>query len=98
VELAKRAEDMGAGEIILNSMDRDGTMQGYDLKTIEIVSRAVGIPVVALGEASCVPDFKEAISSGASAVAAGSMFVFYGPHRAVLINVPSASEIQEAFS
>jgi cyclase len=85
---AKQLEDAGAGEIILNSIERDGTFGGYDLDMIKKVSRAVGIPVIAMGGASSIEDFRQASLNGASAVGAGSMFVFKGPHRAVLINYP----------
>lgn len=89
VELAQEFESHGAGEILLNSIDRDGTYEGFDLRTIEKVSSAVGVPVVACGGASSVEDFRKAVDAGASAVAAGSMFVFQRPHNAVLISYPS---------
>lgn len=97
ITLARKAEDLGAGEILLNSIDRDGTMQGYDLKLIKTVTEVLSIPVIACGGASSVQDFRAAVKdAGASAVSAGAMFVFYGPHRAVLINVPSRLEIRRA--
>lgn len=89
VEMAKEVQECGAGEIILNSIDRDGTYKGYDLSMIEKVAEAVSIPVVACGGASGVEDFKKAVNAGASAVAAGSMFVFQRPHNAVLISYPN---------
>lgn len=99
IYLSRKAEELGAGEILLNSIDRDGTMQGYDLKLIRHISEAVDIPVIACGGASSVHDFRAAVmDGGASAVAAGAMFVFYGPHRAVLINVPNRSDIDRAFA
>jgi cyclase len=89
VELARRFEQEGAGEIFLNDIDRDGTMSGYNLDLIKSVTDAVGIPVVACGGARNVQDLSAAIiQGGASAAAAGSMFVFMGKHRAVLINYP----------
>ena len=89
VELARRFEDEGAGEIFLNDMDRDGTMCGYNIDLVRSVTDAVGIPVVACGGARNVDDLSAAIvDGGASAAAAGSMFVFMGKHRAVLINYP----------
>lgn len=92
VTCARRAEEMGAGEILLNSMDRDGTMQGYDLDILRKVADAVTIPVIACGGAGSLADFRAAIHEGhASAVAAGSFFVFTGKHRAVLITYPSRS-------
>jgi imidazole glycerol-phosphate synthase subunit HisF len=87
----------GAGEILLNSIDRDGTMQGYDLELIKKVTHAVDIPVIACGGAGKITDFAEAITAEASALAAGSMFVFHGKHKAVLINYPSKDEFMEVF-
>ena len=99
VELAQQAERLGAGEILLNSIDRDGTMQGYDLKLTSLVSNAVSIPVISCGGARDVNDFKAAVlDAGASAVAAGAMFVFHGPHRAVLINVPRPDVIEKSLT
>jgi imidazole glycerol-phosphate synthase subunit HisF len=94
VEHAVDMERAGAGEIILTSIDRDGTMSGYDLELIRRVTKAVDIPVVACGGARAVPEFVEALAAGASAVAAGSMFVFTGKHRAVLINFPSQDNLE----
>jgi len=93
VEYARRMEDAGAGELFLNSVDRDGTMKGYDLNLIESVVKAVSIPVVAAGGASSLDDFRLAAGSGAAAVSAGAMFVFHGPHRAVLITYPSQADL-----
>jgi cyclase len=91
-------EEMGAGELIINSVDRDGSMEGYDIELIKAVSDSVTIPVVALGGAGKVEDLNEAVQNGhASAVAAGSMFVFHGPRRAVLINYPQTEELKNIF-
>ncbi|MFO0678065.1 MAG: AglZ/HisF2 family acetamidino modification protein [Polyangiaceae bacterium] len=88
-DFGKRMEECGAGELIVQSVDRDGTMSGYDLELVEAVSRSVTIPVVALGGAGSVDDMRKAHeSSHASAVAAGSMFVFHGSRRGVLISYP----------
>jgi cyclase len=95
-EFAKRAEEAGAGEILLNAIDRDGTFKGYDLMMIKRVSGTVSIPVIAIGGAASIIDFKLAVQHGASAVGAGSMFVFRGPHRAVLISYPTEKELEEA--
>ncbi|UYQ92424.1 AglZ/HisF2 family acetamidino modification protein [Chitinophaga horti] len=92
---AKRLEDAGVGEIFLNVVDRDGTYAGYDFDLITRVSEQVSVPLIACGGASTVMDFKKAIKSGASAAAAGSLFVYQGPHRAVLISYPSSSELNE---
>ncbi len=85
---ARNLEQRGAGEILLTSVDRDGTWKGYDLDLISKVAAAVGVPVIANAGARNVDDFAAAVKAGASAVAAGSMFVFHGPHRAVLITFP----------
>lgn len=95
VSFAKQMEAAGAGELLLNSIDRDGTGQGYDLELIRTVSESVRIPVIACGGAGKLDDFSEAVKdAGASAVAAGSLFVFQGPHRAVLITYPATSELE----
>ncbi|TAL59629.1 MAG: imidazole glycerol phosphate synthase subunit HisF [Bacteroidetes bacterium] len=92
----KKFEDSGAGEIFINSIDKDGTMTGYDDNLIRLVSEHISIPVVASGGAGKIEHFANAIEAGASAVAAGSMFVFHGKHRAVLISYPKYSELEEA--
>ncbi len=95
---AKSLADAGCGEIVVNSVDRDGTYEGYDLQLISLVANAVGVPVVALGGAKSLLNLIEAVEvGGASAAAAASFFVYHGPHRAVLINVPSPTEIKEEF-
>jgi cyclase len=96
VEYAKAMAAAGAGEILLNAIDRDGTMTGYDLELIRQVSSSVPIPLVACGGAGSIDHLAAAIAAGASAVAAGSLFVFAGPRRAVLINYPSAAELRAA--
>ena len=85
----------GAGEIILNSIDLDGTYKGYDFDLINKVAGSVEVPVVACGGASSIEDFEKAINYGASAVAAGSMFVFQRPHQAVLISYPGQAELKD---
>lgn len=95
VEWALRLVDAGVGEIVLQSVDRDGTMSGYNLDQLRAVTSMVSVPVMACGGASNVENMVSAVTEGgASAVAAGAMFVFYGPHRAVLINPPSQEEFQ----
>ena len=76
VEWARTARNYGAGEILLNDVDRDGTLEGYNLDLIREVSKAIEIPVIACGGAGCPEDFTKAIQAGASAVAAGAMFAF----------------------
>jgi imidazole glycerol-phosphate synthase subunit HisF len=96
VEHAQKMEEAGAGEILINSIDLDGTMSGYDIELIKSVSESVFVPVVASGGAGNLNHFKSAITEGkASAVAAGSMFVFHGPRRGVLINYPEKKELAE---
>jgi cyclase len=95
VQYAKKMEELGAGEIFLNSINRDGTMQGYDIDLINEIASQISIPVVAVGGAGVIRHFREAIQAGASAVGAGSMFVFHGKHRAVLITYPSSEEIKD---
>jgi len=99
VEFAIMMEKMGAGEILLTSIDNDGVMEGYDIELIQSVSNAVNIPVIACGGAGCVEDFKDAVKNGgASAVAAGSMVVYQGKNRAVLINFPDRKELEKLLS
>jgi cyclase len=94
VSAARRATDSGAGEILLNSIDRDGTMEGYDLDLIRMVADAIPVPLIACGGAGKLRDFRDALqAAGASAVAAGSLFVFVGRHRAVLITYPSQADL-----
>lgn len=85
VEFSREMEGIGAGEIILTSIDREGSKLGYDLSLIEKVSRSVNIPVIANGGAGNKTHFEEAIKVGASAVTAGTYFVFYGNLDGVLI-------------
>jgi len=97
VELAKQAEDLGVGEVLLNSIDRDGTMMGYDLGAIKETSAALSIPLIACGGGGSLLDFRAAIhEAGASAVAAGAFFVFVGRRRAVLITYPSQKELESS--
>ncbi len=95
VAWAKQLEALGAGEILLNAIDRDGTYSGYDLELIKSVAHNIDIPLVACSGASGVDDFLSTVKSGgASAVAAGSMFVFHGPHKAVLISYPDQDTLK----
>ncbi len=98
VEYSKRAEDLGVGEILLTSIDHDGMMNGYDYELIEKVSGSVKIPVIVNGGAGNLKDCVKAVNSGASAAAAGSLFVYYGARKAVLINYPTQDELAEAFT
>jgi len=96
VRIVIKMVEMGAGEILLNSIDRDGTMQGYDIELIKKVTKVVSVPVIASGGAGKLSDFNDAVQNGgASAVSAGSLFVFHGKRRAVLINYPTMQELQK---
>jgi cyclase len=86
---ARAAVAAGAGELMLNDVLRDGTGRGYDLDLIGRVAGGVDVPVIACGGAGSLPHLREAVRAGASAVAAGSLFVFVGRHRAVMISYPS---------
>ncbi len=96
IDYAKRLERLGAGEIILSSIDRDGTFRGYDFELIKKVSQEVQIPLVANGGAFDTDNFYKAVVSGASAGSAGSMFVFKSENRGVLINYPSQKELEKS--
>lgn len=87
---ACQLEAAGAGELLLNNIDRDGSWQGYDTDLIAELASAVHIPLVACGGAGKLEDLQQAVQAGASAVAAGSLFVFQKKGMGVLINFPSA--------
>jgi cyclase len=86
LDFAKRCEDAGAGELMLNSVNRDGLYTGYDLELLQSIAESITIPVIISGGASSKQDFVLAEEHGASAMAAGSMFVFQRPYNAVLIS------------
>lgn len=93
-EFARQMEEAGAGELVVQAVERDGMMSGYDIGLVRSISEAVSIPVVALGGAGTFEHMRQARSEGrASALAAGSMFVFQGPKSGVLINYPEKSEM-----
>ncbi len=95
VAYSKRMEELGAGEILLNSIDRDGMMDGYDCELVKKVTEAVNIPVIALGGAGEYADIAKVVQEGgASAVAAGSLFIYQGRIRSVLINFPLQEELK----
>lgn len=96
VDYAIEMESLGAGEILINSIDSDGLMKGYDKDLIKKVSEAVDIPVIACGGAGSIEDMGAVIQeTDVSAVAAGSFFVFQGKHRAVLITYPDKGELEK---
>lgn len=90
VDFAEQAEQLGAGEIVINSIDNDGVMKGYDIKLIEKIRKCVNVPITVLGGAGSLEDIGELIKMfGTLGLAAGSLFVFKGPYKAVLINYPN---------
>ncbi len=93
-EVLQLAVEHGAGEIVLNSIERDGTMGGMDLDLIRHASAGLPVPLVALGGVGSLDHIRQAVRAGASGVAAGSFFVFFGPRRAVLITYPKYSELE----
>lgn len=96
VELAKQFESLGAGEIVLNSIDHDGMMNGYDLSLVEKVREVITLPMTVLGGAGSLNDIGELIERhGIIGASAGSLFVFKGVYKAVLINYPSGIEKDE---
>lgn len=87
-ELAIIYQEYGAGELIINSIDLDGSSKGYDLNLIKSISQSIDIPLIISGGAGSLEDFKKALNAGASAVAAGNFFVYKGEHKAVLVSYP----------
>jgi imidazole glycerol-phosphate synthase subunit HisF len=99
VTYAKKMQDLGVGELIVNSVDREGTSKGYDIKLLETVSNAVEIPVIGLGGAGCLQDLADAKNqTNVSGLAAGDLFVFHGKHKAVLITYPKYLELEKLFN
>lgn len=98
METIKEFIGLGVGEVLLNSVDKDGVLKGPDLELIELISEKIDIPLIALGGVSRLEDMRDLINAGASAVAAGSFFSFYGPHKAVLLTYPKPYEIENLFN
>lgn len=98
LQYCKLLEEYGVGEIMLNSIERDGMMIGYDLNFIEEATRKIGVPIIACGGAGSLDDLKNLYElTNVSAMAAGSMFVYHGPFKAVLINYPSREDKKYIF-
>ncbi len=97
IELAKKMEELGVGELIINSINNDGVMKGYDLNIIKEIATQLTIPVIVCGGAGVLEDFKKAKEYGAHGCAAGSMFVYNGIHKAVLISYPKYEKLCELF-
>jgi cyclase len=98
VEYARLMVERGAGELLLTSIDRDGTFEGYDLELVRRVASAVDVPIVACGGAGNLKDMVKAVEAGASGAGSGSVFVYQGAHRSVLINYPERKVLDELFS
>lgn len=95
---AKKIQDLGVGELIVSSIDREGTGKGYDTELLGMLSKAVNIPVVGLGGAGCLQDLAYAKNqTEVSGLAAGDLFVFHGKHKAVLITYPKYSNLEKLF-
>lgn len=98
-EWAERFENEGAGELMITSVDHEGRMQGVDMDLVKTVSETVGIPVIAHGGVGSLQDCVDTCKNAyASAVAAGSLFVYQGPRRGVLINYPDRDKLNTAFT
>lgn len=98
VELARTLQDAGAGEIVINSVDRDGEMKGYDLQLAHKMREALRVPLTLLGGAGSLDDMGDLIKAcGVVGAAAGSLFVFKGQYRAVLINYPTFQQKDDLF-
>ncbi len=99
LDFARQMEQHGAGELIVQSIERDGTLQGYDIELIQKISENVSIPVVALGGAGCINHLVQGFKEGrANALAAGSLFVYQGNNKGVLINYPDRDKLSPLFS
>jgi cyclase len=95
----KQLEECGAGELMINSVDRDGMMSGYDLQLAEKISKGLTIPTIFCGGCSDLTDIRNLLTrTETSAAAAGSFFVFKGPHKGVLISYPSPEEIEAIYN
>jgi cyclase len=98
VAFAEKAQKLGAGEIIINSIDQDGVMKGFDMHLIDKISEKISIPITVLGGAGSLQDIKKVIDRhGIIGVAAGSLFVFKGVYKAVLISYPTQKEKEELY-
>lgn len=84
----------GAGEIFINFVDKDGTLSGYDIKGFQQISEGLEVPMIACGGARDYNDLKDVLVAGADAACAGALFVYHGPHRAVLINYPKRDVVE----
>jgi cyclase len=98
LEFSKKVEELGAGELIVCNIDRDGTKLGYDLNILHKIATQVSIPVIASGGAGSLDDFQKAVKeANIAAVSAGAFFVFHGKHDAVLIQYPEYKTLNKLF-
>lgn len=98
IKFVEKAQSLGAGEVVINAIDRDGMMKGYDLELIAKIREKITLPMTVLGGAGSLNDIETVIEKhGVIGVAAGSLFVFKGPYKAVLINYPTQSEKNKIF-
>ncbi len=98
IKFVEEAQRLGAGEIVINSIDKDGVMKGYDLDLIAKIREKISLPMTVLGGAGSLDDIEKVIDiHGVIGVAAGSLFVFKGPYKAVLINYPTQTEKNKIF-
>ena len=95
IEHIEKLQASGAGEIILNSVKNDGQMKGLDIETLRKIGDICHIPLVACGGARKISDFKDAEDVGVNAIAAGSMFVYFGKQKGILINYPKESDLRK---
>lgn len=91
--LLREVQEAGAGEVLLNSVDHDGVMEGMNLPLIKEASELLDVPLIAAGGVGSLSDIKDGVISGASAISVGSFFVFNGPHKAVLITYPDYDKL-----
>lgn len=98
IEWAVKLQEAGAGEIILNNINKEGTYSGYDFDLLSILYKKIKVPLIVSGGASSIDDFKKAFDSGASGMAAGSIFIYKRPHNAVLLSYPSAADLKKIYN
>lgn len=96
-DVINRLQELNVGEVILNSINHDGMMDGYDFGLLELFGQSINVPLILLGGAKDVNDFRNAKMKGADSVAASSMFIFYGLKKAVLISYPDANDLPVDF-
>jgi cyclase len=95
LEHIKKLQNYGAGEIILNCVNNDGLMDGLDIETLKQIHESSDVPLIACGGAGTISNLKDAESAGASGIAAGSMFVYFGKQKGILINYPKETSLRD---